>query len=535
MKENPKYFPSSANINTLNITSKEPLVNPQTGINPFGWQKQRVNHLEELRAGNAYTIYRAAIASRANYVFLEPITHTIERLLAHRYFANGMKELLGDRLYSQLKVTINEIKGAAWQETVAEDISNERVMKAFAAFAPVALAGNVTTYVKQTTAIANAGMMPNLNLINCFPQIIKAFFFKGKMTPQSVMKLDGFKTRWRDNAYVNDMISMGNNATFSRMFAAARVGMQGIDCVDIFANAFSAAIVYNKKYDSLVAKGVTESEAEKQAEQEVNLYLAVLSQPLSRMDKSAIYWRMSQNAYSKALLYMGSEAIQKVGMARALYIQNKNKGEPWWWNMVKLLAKTGTSLGLAGTLVNYVCAWIRGETPDEDDNKTAWWIATYLNAWIGQYTEFIPAAGGLVDLLLSPYVNWNTVNFDIPGLSLSKRFGKLYTMITDDKDYSPAEWDMEITRFNRELIPALTILGLGAYSKLQPASHITATLTSLAAIANVAYPFARGASNKAEWLTLLPESLEQFINEGDTRKPRRRKSGLEILIEKAMD
>lgn len=536
MKENPKYFPSSANINTLNITSKEPLVNPQTGINPFGWQKERVKHDEELKASNAYTKYRLALTSRANYVYFEPITHMLERLLADKTFANGLHKAIGSQLFSQLIETINEIKGAAWQETVMQDVNNDKIMKAFATHALLTLPMKVTTLLRQLTSVANAGMLPGLNVVTCLPHIAGVFSGGGHKTFFDILNLPAFESRKRDNAFVNELMNMGNDATFSRALILARKGMDWIDRWDLCANAFSATVVYNHKYAQLEKQGgLSVTEMEKLAEQEVNLYLALLAQPLSRLDKSALYWRWSQNVLGRAFMYMGSESIQKVGMARAAYIINKNNGDGGVKNWAKLIVKTGLSIGAASFLIGLANAFIRGETPDEDDNKLAWYLATFLSESVGQYTDYLPAVGPIIDTALSPYAGWGEVKERIPGVSAITHGTKLYTMLTDDKDYSPAEWEMQLNRFNTELVPAFSALGYGTYSPIKWFSMATSTLTSLNAIGNLIYPFARGASNNAAWLPILPEGLEEFINKDDTRKPRRRKSLIERKLEALLD
>lgn len=533
MRDEPLYFPGSININTLNTTREEPLTHSYHPTAMHDFLHVRVRHRDEIKATNAYAAYRSAIADRANYIYLDPSVETIIRLLAHKEFSNRLESLIGPNLFKQLRATIGQIKGAGHQETSIQDTSGWLLTGALSAKSIEVLSGNTASHIRQLSAVANAGLMPDISPMDILKYVNLARSGKGRISIAGVMKLDAFETRRRDNSFVNEMAAMDNNVKYSKLLKLAKSGLNTMDKLDALANAVSATVVYNHKYDQLKAMGhLSESEIEKRCEQEVNTYVRLLAQPLNKMDKSALYWMISNWAIGRSLLFMSSDAVNKVGMLRANYIIKRNNGQTPVKAAFTTLAAMGLSVGLASFFSESIIAGLTGNLPDDDDSLTAWAIATYLNATIGQYLETMPLVGAFSRQIFSPYGKLQKDLIVIPGSEFEVSAGKLWKMLTDDKDYSGAEWQKQITRFMRELSSVLGYAG-GAYSRWQLWSSTSAMLHSMTTVLNSVYFVAQAATNKAEWTEILPESYTtsesdaKKIRQGKSAKPKRMKSAIE--------
>lgn len=522
MRQNPLYFPGNININTANTSREEPLVSPYTPAGTYDFLKVRVKNTDEVKAKNAYATYRTALAERANYVYLDPATNVLTRLLAHKEFANRLTSLVGIGLTSQLKTTINEIRGASYQETSIQDFSNKGVSGMLSSAVLTALPFNIGSYMRQFSAVANAGLMPDISPIDLAKYAVKTRLGKGAITITAVSKLDAFTTRMRDNSFVNELAAMDNDTKYSTLLKWTKAGMNIMDKLDALSNTVSAAIVYNHKYDKLKATGLySEEELRKLCEAEVDTYVRLLAQPLNRVDKSALYWSLTNKALGRALLYMGSEAINKVGMMRALYLAKKNEGQAPLQAATETLLKMGFTVGTANFVLEGIIATLSGTAPDADgEGWGAWLIATYLNAAIGQFLEIMPFLGQYTRPLFSPYGQYASNSLDTPGTDLFTSVPKLWKMLNDEKTYSGAQWQTQITRFMREFTSLLGFAG-GSYSQWQWFSHTAATMHNITAGLNAGYILARGAQNNAFYADILPEEYK-----GKSRK-RRSKSLIE--------
>lgn len=519
MRENPLYWPGHLNLNTLNTTRDEPLVNPYHPAASHDFLHARVRNLNEARQANAFHVFRKAIADRANYIYADPVTSTIESLLARQAFANRLQTLVGPGLARQLKTVVREIKGAAWQETALQDIDNKLVATAISMKSLSTLSGNPLSLARQFSAVANAGLMPGISVQDFYLYALRLKQDQSHISISEILQLDSFKTRHRDNAYVNDLLAMSPNAKFSTIMDITQGGMNLMDELDLRANAFSAAIVYNHKYDQLRKLGtLTEQQIRQRCEQEVAIYTKLLAQPLNRTDKSALYWQLGNHAIGRALLFLSSEAINKLGMMRANYIINRNQGRNILHSAWNNLSVMGVTVGAAAAITEVIIAILTGNTPDDDDSTTAWALATWLNAAYGQYLGALPIIGGISDTFLSPYGSYLSNPLEIPGRKAISTAGKLTDMLTDDKEYSGAQWQKETTRFMRELTATLGYVG-GAYAPWQTFSTFAAYSHALTTALNALYPIAQGVSNDAFYADLLPDWYTQTGT--GTRNPRK--------------
>ena len=528
LRDNPLYWPAHLNIAEQETPDHPAISNPYHAAGSYRFLKGRTSNLREVAARNAYNVWKSAIAERANYVYLAPITDTLNSLLARKEFAARLKTLIGPSLYEQLKLTLKEIDGTTWAETSLQEDPHGAIARTLRNMAPALLAGNPTTLIKQSSAIANATLMPDFPPHEFAKQLIKLQQNQSGITIGQILRLDAFKARVRDNSALNDMLALGTDAKYSTYANLARSWMGLIDATDTFFNAIGATLYYNHKYEQYTKENqengspLTQAEIHAKCETDITVMLALTAQPLKRTDKSAFFWRNSKTLLGPLYLYMGSEMINKVGMARANWLKRKAQGMGAAQNTLNWMYQLGAGVGGVAFLTSIACAILTGNTPDDDDSLSAWLIATYLHSAFGQYTSQMPVIGQIIDLALSPYAQFIDGVADFPGVKTATAAKKLGTMITDDKTYIGAEWQTQINRLARDLNGITGYWG-GVNSQTRWLTVTSSILQTFTAASNWITPIAKGATHDAFFADWLPD----WYTQTDTRSPRRPKSLIE--------
>ena len=532
MYKDPSYWPGSININTINLTSEEPLVNPYNPAGTYNRLKQRVKHTNEAKYQNAFEKWKHAIAEGANYIYLHPITNTLNRMLAHREFANRLHGLIGSDLFSQLRLMLNVLDSSTWQETALRDEANNWAASMLKATAPAVLALNPGTMARQLSAINNYAMLPGIRLWRLPATIALIKQDKSAIKLSDIMQLDSFRARYRDNAEVNDMLGLGPNAKFSTYNKWAKAGMNIIDRLDIWSNAVSACLYYNMLYEQMQEKNqgaanpLSEEEIRNICEQNVAQLLRLVAQPLEKANKSAMYWKYGNTWMGSIFLYMSTEMVNKTGMLRATYIKNKAEGMPFHKNAWQLMYKMGLGLGGMTFLIEAgLFLLLSGDLPDDEKEWLAALFSLAIYSAFGQYLSRIPFIGSVTDYYLSPYGQYTTNKNQQqnPALSIDQTSAKLLKMMSDNKHYSASEWQVAYTRFVRDLT-AVSGLASGLFPQAQWISTTTATLQSLSAAMNTVYPIARSVQMDSWMRSVTP----------DWYKPKKTKKRTKSALEEAL-
>lgn len=532
MYKDPDYWPGSININTINLTSEEPLVNPYNPAGTYSRLKQRVKHTNEAKYQNAFEQWKHAIAEGANYIYLYPITNTLNRMLAHREFANRLHGLIGSDLFSQLRLMLNVLDSSTWQETALRDEANNWAASMLKATAPAVLALNPGTMARQLSAINNYAMLPGIRISRLPALIALIKQDKSAIKLSDIMQLDSFRARYRDNAEVNDMLGLGPNAKFSTYNKWAKAGMNIIDRLDIWSNAVSACLYYNMLYEQMQEKNqgaanpLSEEEIRNICEQNVAQLLRLVAQPLEKANKSAMYWKYGNTWMGSIFLYMSTEMVNKTGMLRATYIKNKAEGMPFYKNAWQLMYKMGLGLGGMTFLIEAgLFLLLSGDLPDDEKEWLAALFSLAIYSAFGQYLSRIPFIGSVTDYYLSPYGQYATSKSQQqnPALSIDKTSAKLLKMMSDNKHYSASEWQVAYTRFVRDLT-AVSGLASGLVPQAQWISTTTATLQSLSAAMNTVYPVARSVQMDSWMRDITP----------DWYKPKKTKKRTKSALEEAL-
>ena len=532
MYKDPDFWPGSININTINLTSEEPLVNPYNPAGTYNRLKQRVKHTNEAKYQNAFEQWKYAIAEGANYIYLYPITNTLNRMLAHREFANRLHGLIGSDLFSQLRLMLNVLDSSTWQETALRDEANNWAASMLKATAPAVLALNPGTMARQLSAINNYAMLPGIRISRLPALIALIKQDKSAIKLSDIMQLDSFRARYRDNAEVNDMLGLGPNAKFSAYNKWAKAGMNIIDRLDIWSNAVSACLYYNMLYEQMQEKNqgaanpISEEEIRDICEQNVAQLLRLVAQPLEKANKSAMYWKYGNMWMGSIFLYMSTEMVNKTGMLRATYIKNKAEGMPFYKNAWQLMYKMGLGLGGMTFLIEAALfLLLSGDLPDDEKEWLAALFSLAIYSAFGQYLSRIPFIGSVTDYYLSPYGQYATSKSQQqnPALSIDKTSAKLLKMMSDNKHYSASEWQVAYTRFVRDLT-AVSGVASGLVPQAQWISTTTATLQSLSAAMNTVYPVARSVQMDSWMRDITP----------DWYKPKKTKKRTKSALEEAL-
>lgn len=530
LRENLLYWPGHLNIAEQDAPDHPVISNPYHGASSYKFLKGRTNNLREVSARNAYNVWKSAIAERANYVYLAPVTDIFNSLLARKEFAARLKTIIGPSLYHQLKETLREIDGTTWAETSLQEDPHNAVARALRNMAPALLAGNPTTLIRQASAVANATLMPDFPPHEFAKQLVQLQQNQSGITIGRVLKLPVFQARARDNSALNEMLALGTDAKYSSYANLARKFMGYIDAMDTFCNAIGATIYYNYKYEQYTRENnengniLTDAEIHAKCENDIAIMLALTAQPLKRTDKSAFFWRNSKTVLGPLYLYMGSELINKVGMARANWIKRKAEGMGSIKNTSLWLYSLGAGVGAVAFLTELAVAYLTGNTPDDDDSLSAWLIATYINSAYGQYTSQMPVIGQIVDLFTSPYSSIFGTISQIPGVKTIQSGKKIGKMLTDDKAYSGAEWQAELTRLARDLNGVAGYAG-GVNSHMPWLTVTSSILQSITTAMNIANFFSTGVRNDAFYADWFPDWYKETGTR--KRKPRRSKSKIE--------
>ena len=339
------------------------------------------------------------------------------------------------------------------------------------------------------------------------------------------------------------MVKLGDNATWSRLSWYVRTGMESLETLDTYSNLFSAVCLYNVTYNKLKennngSPALTEEEIEKMCEQKVTNMLELTAQPLRRAQKSA-FVAFAHNSLIESLTFLGSELINKLGYATARAEQVYRQTGDWKQASAAYL-KPLFNLGIANVGIEFVIDFIRGNTPDSDDEFVDWLhyfvLASIKGAAGIGYYEALPLIGDFVKDLTNPRQVQRGVDL-IPFRDTYMAGKKCWTMLTDEgRDYSFSEYMVQFSRATRGLYAGMYALK-DFNSPLRPFFSISSALLSIqVGLMNTCYPLFQGAANNAIWTSALPDSWEGTVYKAQKKRKRKKQKdllyqGLEFAIE----
>ena len=181
---------------------------------------------------------------------------------------------------------------------------------------------------------------------------------------------------------------------------------------------------------------------------------------------------------------MGSEAINKVGMAMAIRKRNGGKVKGFFsaWKYI-------AGISFAQQLIIMALDMARGADPIDDDEWVEWALLNLATGLSGLgVLQSIPLVGEAVQKLTGGYVKTGSLGqmvYDFEGAWRSGK--KVFGYATDDKEYSWVDWAWAVGDLGRHAT-AFTGAWKGINSTSKVMSELSGLLQSLNAMANTVRP-----------------------------------------------
>lgn len=473
----------------------------------YGMLIQRVSHRDEVNLSTgASNAFLSACAQQNNYLVMGRMTAKWRRLLADRKFANALNQKLGDNRFQAIKQMLDLLDGAGVVEAVTQRSLSSLVSMCQSAHAVSVLSLALTTIAKQPSALMHASAFKSPSRV--IKQLILDRMGRGKIRYRDMLHLSAFQARYRDDRQFAELMRKGSDATWTRLSSLSRFGMSAIEHMDVWSNCASMTALYNLTWQDLeannrgAAEPMTEEQMEEICEQTVKNALELVGQPQRLTQRSMMAALGKNNIWVKTSGYMGSEMLNKVGMAVAIGEKSRAEGE----SAVKRLGKKLLWISTMSSVEQVILMLLdlmRGNGPD-DDELPEWLVYNAITGLSGLgLLNTLPILGPTLEEASSQLNKLITGN----GKSFIK------TGLLDDMLFNLRGWMRCLKKFkntdkmNEEemalaiadtirLGAAGTGLGRGVNSTMQWTSTLSGILQSCSAVGNMVRPFIQRAINE---------------------------------------
>ncbi|WP_290564897.1 LPD5 domain-containing protein [Akkermansia sp.] len=482
----------------------------------YGMLIQRVSHKDEVNLSmGASNVFLFACAQQNNYLVMGRMTTKWRRLLADRKFANALNQKLGDNRFQAIKQMLDLLDGAGVVEAVTQRSLSSLVSMCQSAHAVSVLSLALTTIAKQPSALMHASAFKSPSRV--IKQLILDRMGRGKIRYRDMLHLSAFQARYRDDRQFAELMRKGSDATWTRLASLSRFGMSAIEHMDVWSNCASMTALYNLTWQDLEANNrgsaepMTEEQMEEICEQAVKNALELVGQPQRLTQRSMMAALGKNNIWVKTSGYMGSEMLNKVGMAVAIGEKSRAEGE----SAVKRLGKKLLWISTMSSVEQVILMLLdlmRGNGPDDDE----------LPEWL-VYNAITGLSGlGLLNTLPILGPTLEEVSGQLNKLITGNGKGFIKTGLLDDMLFNLGGWMRCVKKFKNtdklsgeemalaiadtiRLGAAGTGLGRGVNSTMQWTSTLSGILQSCSAAGNMVRPF-----------------LQRIINEEKKEKKERR-------------
>lgn len=521
--ESGTYWPGR--FDNTNRTSEEPALGlgGAQNKNTYDFLRERVAHIADFDLNRSATqTFFSAIGERSGYMSYGNTCDLFARLIRSYSFSRALYQQAGHARFLQLKDAFKVLSNAGHEISVANQAISRLIGAAQSAKAYALLAGNISTYIKQGSALGHAtainGVTP-INLAATYSKLISGNW-AGHISRAELISLPCYRVRYEKahkqnvRAAWRELATLPQNSTYSRAQQIARYGMHAIEKVDLEANVLAGAAVYNITYERLTkenasrADKLTEEQIRKACENTVADMLDLSAQPLVRQQKSIFAARNIACPFTKVTMYMGGELTNKIGMLLAKY---KADG------FIEAF-KYAATMSSADTALLAMCSLLYGQLPLQSDSdqwqayalvqafyglsglgmitsgpiisSIAYSITSGANKFFSKFTD----KGSFASTLLSAMVRYSPeasfsktigLNFEEYRAAINK-IAKASSSLSDpDKTalQSAAEWTLAGSASIR-LLPVFGSLLGGANSSYQAVSTLVAASQSTAAFLN---------------------------------------------------
>lgn len=473
----------------------------------YGMLIQRVSHRDEVNLSmGASNVFLSACAQQNNYLVMGRMTAKWRRLLADRKFANALNQKLGDNRFQAIKQMLDLLDGAGVVEAVTQRSLSSLVSMCQSAHAVSVLSLALTTIAKQPSALMHASAFKSPSRV--IKQLILDRMGRGKIRYRDMLHLSAFQARYRDDRQFAELMRKGSDATWTRLASLSRFGMSAIEHMDVWSNCASMTALYNLTWQDLeannrgAAEPMTEEQMREICEQTVKNALELVGQPQRLTQRSMMAALGKNNIWVKTSAYMGSEMLNKVGMAVAIGEKSRAEGE----SAVKRLGKKLLWISTMSSVEQVILMLLdlmRGNGPD-DDELPEWLVYNAITGLSGLgLLNTLPILGPTLEEAssqLNKLITGNGKSFIKTGL-LDDMLFNLRGWIRCVKKFRNADKlsgeEMALAIFDTiRLGAAGTGLGRGVNSTMQWTSTLSGILQSCSAVGNMVRPFLQRVINE---------------------------------------
>nr|DAZ49508.1 MAG TPA: Large polyvalent protein-associated domain 5 [Caudoviricetes sp.] len=507
-------FPAQANYwmsrfhDPSRINQDRDALDMETGTGTrYGMLVQRVDHRHEVDLSlGASNVFLAACTQQNNYLIMGRMTARWRRLLANKEFAGALKQRLGDGLFSSLRQMVDLFDGAGVMEAVTQRAMGSLLGMIQNAHAVSVLSAALTTIAKQPSALMHAAAFKSPARV--MKQLLLDRAGAGRISFAEMLRKPFFQARFKDDRVFVELMRMGANAKWTRMAGMARVGMQALEHVDVWSNCASMTALYNltwkdlEKENRAAAVPMTEEQMEEVCDRTVKNALELVGQPQRLTQRSMMAALGKSSLWERMSCYMGSEALNKVGMSAAIGEKARAEGD----GVVKRFGRKMLWLSTMSSMEQIILMLLdlmRGNGPD-DDEVPEWLVYNALTGLSGLgLLNTLPILGPTLEEAsgqLNKLITGNGKGFIKTGLLDDMLFNlrgwiRCVRRFGDADKMSGEEMAMAIHNLVR-LGAAGTGLGRGVNSTMQWTSTLSGTLQSFSAVGNMLRPLLQRAINE---------------------------------------
>lgn len=474
----------------------------------YGMLIQRVDHKDEVDLSlGATNVFKVACAQQNNYLVMGRMTAKWRRLLANKEFSASLNQKLGNNRFVAIKQMIDLFDGAGVMEAVTQRAASSLTNMSQSAHAVSVLSFALTTIAKQPSALMHAAAFKSP--VKVAKQIILDRMGHGKMTFSEMLKSPAFQARYRDNRVWVEMMNMKSDVKWTRMAALSRMGMDAIEKVDIWSNCVSMTALYNITWKELEANNrdaaapMTEEQMKEICERAVKNALELVGQPQRLTQRSMMAALGQNNIWVKTSCYMGSEMLNKTGMAVAIGEMSRAQGESAIKRFGRRMLWLSTMSGMEQVIL-MLLDLMRGNGPDDEEAWMEWLVYNAVTGLSGVgLLNNLPIIGAPLEYFsgkLNKLLTGKDTSFVKTGLLGDMLFNvrgwfRCFDKLVDSGKLSNEERVLAIADAIR-LGAAGSGITRGAYSTMQWTSTLSGILQSCSAAGNMVRPFIQRAINE---------------------------------------
>lgn len=401
LASNPRYFPGAFKMEATRNASEAP--DQQAGAGggitggKMGCLIARRKHNRQFDwLISASSSFWSAMQQQFNYVSVTPMTREWKNLLNNGEFSRRLEAEVGPEVVNKLTSWVEMLDGAQLQDGRIAGLLARFLRPVLGFYALSRLAGNVYTWVKQSSGIIHGfigGYVPDKAILNGklnermtyhhigFGEYIGAFAKclarQNVITMEEIKDSDYIKQRAQGKGrYLEEVLRMkpltkvaGKTGRWAKQNITDR-SMDVMENIDRNANAVAMLALVNAIYDRAMvenADGMVPEEAiKKMAIETAGIMIDEVAQPKLRTQKS--HWAASNALGGVAgdfIMLFKSESLNKLSVAFAQGMSGEGAA-----------ALAGyAAFGSFNALVLWAINWVRGQWSfgDDDKSKTEWW------------------------------------------------------------------------------------------------------------------------------------------------------------------